>query len=410
MTRRNLASTFVLTIVVALTITSTGFAQGPGFRGGRGMDSEFVKDRDTFHFLLQHHQAIRREVKELPNGVETVTETDDPQLVAKLQEHVAAMYSRLENNRPVRMRDPLFAAIFRQADKVSMKLDKTPKGIRVVETSDDPVTVRLIQAHAKVVSAFVARGFDEAHQMHPVPDDPGQLPDSAPTDASHHAHELDPTITTFAAFDRVYIPALARTNQGDATAARQALTKFAQQWDERFMPQLRSWFPKDDEWARELSGIAQGIAAARVHLEGNQLGKAHESLEPIRDSLLLARRRHQISYPLDHLSQFHATMEAIVQPAMQVEVPLSAEFIDNLRRLATQADAEWKVVEETSFDAELFQLDEAEQSRVASCKSEERAAIHELVEALGGDDHQALLMAARKLKPPFAKLYMTFGE
>jgi hypothetical protein len=374
------------------------------------MDPDFVKDRDTFHFLLEHHQQIRREVKELPNGVETVTETDDAQLVAKLQEHVAAMYDRLEKNRPVRMRDPLFAAIFRHADKVSMKLDKTPKGVRVVETSDDPTVVRLIQAHAKVVSAFVARGFDEAHQMHPLPTDPASVPTNVPTDSPQHAHEHDPTSAVFAAFDRAYIPALARTNQGDANAARQALDQFAQAWDTRFMPELRSWFPEDDQWARELSGIAQGIAAARVHLEGDQLQKAHESLEPIRDSLMTARQRHQISYPLDQLSAFHATMEAIVQPAMQVEVPLSAEYIEELRSLVTRAETQWKLVEETAFDPELFQLNEAKQARVTSSKNEERAALQELTAALNGDNHQAIIAAARKLKPPFAKLYITFGE
>ncbi|MFN9918020.1 MAG: hypothetical protein ACK53L_35870, partial [Pirellulaceae bacterium] len=39
----------------------------------------------------------------------------------------------------------------------------------MTETSDDPYVVRLIQAHAKVVSGFVERGHAEAMKNHPVP-------------------------------------------------------------------------------------------------------------------------------------------------------------------------------------------------------------------------------------------------
>ena len=57
----------------------------------------------------------------------------------------------------------------RYADRIEMKFEKTDKGMKVVETSDDPYVVKLIQAHAKVVSQFVANGFEEAHRNHAVP-------------------------------------------------------------------------------------------------------------------------------------------------------------------------------------------------------------------------------------------------
>jgi intracellular sulfur oxidation DsrE/DsrF family protein len=50
-----------------------------------------------------------------------------------------------------------------------MKVEDTEKGVKVRETSKDRYTVKLIQAHAEVVSKFVAHGFDEAHKNHPVP-------------------------------------------------------------------------------------------------------------------------------------------------------------------------------------------------------------------------------------------------
>lgn len=145
--------------------------QGRGFRGrGRGPDAEFPADREVFHFLLSNHKKIQRKVTLRKDGVETLTESDDPKIVKKLQEHVRAMYHRVEKVKPIRRRDPLFAELFRHAKKISMKLENTKKGVRVVETSKDPHVVKLIQAHAKVVSKFVKHGFDEAHKLHPVED------------------------------------------------------------------------------------------------------------------------------------------------------------------------------------------------------------------------------------------------
>ena len=141
---------------------------GPGMMGMAG-DARFQADRQMFHFLLNNRKKIQRDVKMLDNGVETVTESDDPKVAAVIQKHVASMYERLEKGQPVRMGDPLFRALFQNAGKVKMTLEKTEKGVHVTETSDDPYVAKLIQAHAKVVSLFVKRGFDEARKPHPLP-------------------------------------------------------------------------------------------------------------------------------------------------------------------------------------------------------------------------------------------------
>ena len=147
-----------------------GPGRGPAWaRQGGGADAQFVADRDVFHFLLQNHDQIRRSVKNITAGVETLTESDKPEIAAKIQEHVAAMARRVEERRPIHMRDPLFAELFRHADKIHLKHDKTPQGVRVVETSEDPYVAQLIQAHGGVVSLFVKNGFAEARTNHPVP-------------------------------------------------------------------------------------------------------------------------------------------------------------------------------------------------------------------------------------------------
>ena len=129
----------------------------------------FAEDRDTFHFLLSNHQSITRTVTEREDGVETLTESVDPKIVKKIQEHVASMYQRVEDVRPIRMRDPLYRELFQHTDKIEMTLTQTDNGIRVTETSQDPYVVKLIQAHAKVVTGFIDRGFEEARLNHTPP-------------------------------------------------------------------------------------------------------------------------------------------------------------------------------------------------------------------------------------------------
>ena len=158
-------------------------------RQGGGPDAQFAADRDVFHSLLQNHEAIRREVKNTENGVETLTESDKPEIAAKIQEHVAAMAKRVEQRRPIHMRDPLFAEVFRHADKIHLKYEKTAKGVRVVETSDDPYVVKLIQAHGGVVSLFVKNGFAEARKNHEVPGAKGGV-----ATAADAARQLAPSV------------------------------------------------------------------------------------------------------------------------------------------------------------------------------------------------------------------------
>lgn len=175
------ASVFVLLAITAnVAFAQPGSGRGQGFRGGRGPgvqargpaeqhDDRHDADREVFQFLLSNHDKIKRTVKELPNGVESLTESDSPEVTAKLQEHVEWMADRVKTASPIRMRDPLFAEIFKHTDKIKMKHENTDKGIRVTETSEDGYVVKLIQAHAKVVSGFVERGFAEAMKNHPLP-------------------------------------------------------------------------------------------------------------------------------------------------------------------------------------------------------------------------------------------------
>jgi intracellular sulfur oxidation DsrE/DsrF family protein len=161
------AALSLLFLAAAAIPASTSGQQGRG--PGRGHDERHQDDHEVFQFLLSHHDQIHRKVTKLPNGVETITESDVPEVTEKIQEHVMWMEHRISETKPIRMRDPLFAELFRHTKQIDMQYEETARGVRVVETSADPYVAQLIQAHADVVSGFVARGFTEAMKNHPVP-------------------------------------------------------------------------------------------------------------------------------------------------------------------------------------------------------------------------------------------------
>jgi hypothetical protein len=153
---------------------ATPAQQGFGRGRGRGQwdDPRFIEDRKWFHFLLDNRDKIKRTIMRTDKGVDTVTESDDPEVAAGIQTHVAAMHARVKEGRGIHMRDPLFREVFRHADKISMEITDTDKGVRVVETSDDPHVSSLIQAHADVVSQFIENGHEEVRKNHAVPPRP----------------------------------------------------------------------------------------------------------------------------------------------------------------------------------------------------------------------------------------------
>lgn len=127
------------------------------------------QDRDIFHFLLANHDQLTRTVTELENGVKTVTESSNAEIAKKIQEHVASMHGRILDGRRIRMWDELYQEVFKHHDQIKMEIEDTENGVAVTETSDDEYVVQLIQQHAKVVTGFTKRGFDEAHENHVPP-------------------------------------------------------------------------------------------------------------------------------------------------------------------------------------------------------------------------------------------------
>jgi hypothetical protein len=76
-------------LLAVVTAGATAFAL-PAMGAGRTpqITRERSPDMATAHRLFDHNEKIRRTVRKLPNGVETVTESPDPTLRALLREAI----------------------------------------------------------------------------------------------------------------------------------------------------------------------------------------------------------------------------------------------------------------------------------------------------------------------------------
>lgn len=145
-----------------------GAMQGRMGSGRMGMmnGSATMTERNEIHEMLVNHDQIKRTVTNLPNGIRTVTESDDPEIAATIVSHVAGMGERVKEGRDpdLPIQSPMLKPIFRDKDKIKTTYESTQKGIVVVQTSDDAETVAALQKHAADVTDLVDRGMVAAHE------------------------------------------------------------------------------------------------------------------------------------------------------------------------------------------------------------------------------------------------------
>lgn len=178
-----LSALCALGLATAPVVLAQG-AQGTGMPGmdhqmGGGpptgigqQDDGHMADMQVFHALFDRRADIRRAITLRPDGVETLTESAVPEVAGLIKGHVASMYRRMAEGRPIHQRDPLFREVFAHRQKVRMTVEQTATGVRVIEQSDDPYVAALIQAHARVIDQFLANGMREMHTDHAVPPRP----------------------------------------------------------------------------------------------------------------------------------------------------------------------------------------------------------------------------------------------
>lgn len=137
---------------------------GPGMMGG-AHDSATMGQMRDIHALLASHDRIKRTVTNLPDGIRTVTESDDPQTAELIKTHVAEMGQRVKNGDDpgLPIESPALRSIFQNKDKIQTTYETTTSGIVVTQTSNDSKTVAVLQEHAAEVTDLVKDGMAALH-------------------------------------------------------------------------------------------------------------------------------------------------------------------------------------------------------------------------------------------------------
>ncbi|MFN7019971.1 MAG: hypothetical protein ACK4WH_01420 [Phycisphaerales bacterium] len=129
-------------------------------------------DRGVWQQLLSDHGKIRRRIvhseQDGVGTVETLTESDDPKVAARIIEHARAMQERMSVGAQVRIWDPVFADLFKKHGDVTIDVTPTEKGVQIVESGKDPQATALLRAHAMGVSEFVRDGHAAGRRTTPV--------------------------------------------------------------------------------------------------------------------------------------------------------------------------------------------------------------------------------------------------
>jgi len=140
---------------------SAGTGRG-GMNGPTAMlskqDANSSSDMALVMDLVHSNDKIKRTVTLLPNGIRTVTESDDAKIAQTIQAHVASMSSRLQDGREFNIFSTTLPVIFDNATKIKLSMEMTEKGVIVTRTATDAKLVAALQAHAGEVTELVRDG------------------------------------------------------------------------------------------------------------------------------------------------------------------------------------------------------------------------------------------------------------
>jgi hypothetical protein len=206
-------------------------------------------------------------------------------------------------------------------------------------------------------------------------------------------------VDDMAAFERVFIPALALTNQPQQPAERVArsLRRLAEAW-----PRMRPAFTgKGEPLEAAARATDRALDEAGRLLAEDRRAEAHEALETIRPAFIEARRANGIDLYVDRLTQFHEVMEELAKAAQGGSAP--PELVD-------RASALWSRAERPGFEAALFAFDEAKYAELRRRTQGERDTLEALRAALERGEPARVRELAGQMKSRFAQIYMMFGD
>ena len=132
--------------------------------GLQGKDTTELEVNDLKNIFI-NHKKINRNVTNLPNGIKTVTLSTNPEVRQSIVNHVSMMVTRMQENKnpEVIIQSPTLTELFKHYDKIETEIELTDTGVQIIQTSQDPEVVSLLQKHAAEISDMVERGMQAVH-------------------------------------------------------------------------------------------------------------------------------------------------------------------------------------------------------------------------------------------------------
>ena len=141
----------------------------PGLRGRDATAEETAE----LALMFRNFAVIDREVELLPNGIRTVTRSDDAEVAAALVSHITGMIARVEEGRDpgIFIQSPTLDIFFERGDRIVTEYEPIDGGLVVIQTSDDPELVAAMHTHAAEVTDMADRGMAAVHERMMAPRD-----------------------------------------------------------------------------------------------------------------------------------------------------------------------------------------------------------------------------------------------
>ena len=134
----------------------------PSLRGANATPEESAE----LAVMFRNFETITRDVTNLPNGIHTVTRSSDEDVMDQLVSHVFGMIGRVEDNDDpeIIIQSRTLDIFFERGDEIETEIELTDEGIVVIQTSEDPELIAALQEHAAEVTELADRGMAAVHE------------------------------------------------------------------------------------------------------------------------------------------------------------------------------------------------------------------------------------------------------
>jgi len=201
-----------------------------------------------------------------------------------------------------------------------------------------------------------------------------------------------------------YRAALYKTNGKSQAEARAVLDQAREGWARvasQFGVRPPSPYDQDKQLPQTFAAIDKVYAKASGEVDQGALGKAHATLEEVRDLLADLRKRNGVIVFSDHMNAYHAAMEEMVEDG----VALLAKPDGKLRLMARIGVLDY-LAKNLKSEAPTELAANAEFTELAKGVAKSVADLEAVVLA---DKEEAVKEAINALKKPYSKMFLKFG-